>query len=141
MMRLALQHGCLLHQAIPSCAEAVHAVHMQVFRAVSASALPQAWRTATQQPILSHEGQAQSTTSISSDNDALRGLLEGVLQQQQHVALVAQGKDNQAHMQCSIGPLETASSSVVRMESQLIFESCWRRFKEKHGRVRLSCSS
>eukprot|EP00878_Enallax_costatus_P008241 GHUV01008615.1.p1 GENE.GHUV01008615.1~~GHUV01008615.1.p1 ORF type:complete len:600 (+),score=182.10 GHUV01008615.1:310-2109(+) len=25
------------------------------------------------------------------------------------------------------------SSAVVRMESQLIFDSCWRRFKERHG--------
>jgi hypothetical protein len=29
-----------------------------------------------------------------------------------------------------------ASSGVVRMESQLLFDACWRRFKEKHGMVR-----
>jgi len=137
MMRLALQHGCLLQQATPSCTLACQVFHMQVMRAMSASALPQAWRTATQQPVLSQEGPAQPTNATSSDSDALRGLLEGVLQQQQHVARQAHGKANQTHMQCSIGPLETASSSVVRMESQLIFDSCWRRFKEKHGLVRL----
>lgn len=29
-----------------------------------------------------------------------------------------------------------ASSGVVRMESQILFDSCWRRFKEKHDMVR-----
>lgn len=32
---------------------------------------------------------------------------------------------------------DQTSSAVVRMESQLIFDSCWRRFKERHGMVRV----
>jgi hypothetical protein len=37
--------------------------------------------------------------------------------------------------------LSAASSGQVRMESQLVFDSCWRRFREKRGMVSLLAGS
>eukprot|EP00882_Tetradesmus_deserticola_P005220 GHRQ01005497.1.p1 GENE.GHRQ01005497.1~~GHRQ01005497.1.p1 ORF type:complete len:460 (+),score=179.43 GHRQ01005497.1:61-1440(+) len=49
-------------------------------------------------------------------------------QEQQQAAAVAR-----AQQQCTAFPGHQPDSAQVRMESQLIFGSCWRRFKEKHG--------
>ncbi|WIA29745.1 hypothetical protein OEZ86_012222 [Tetradesmus obliquus] len=49
-------------------------------------------------------------------------------QVQQQAAAVAQ-----AQQQCAPFPAHQPDSAQVRMESQLIFDSCWRRFKEKHS--------
>jgi hypothetical protein len=51
-------------------------------------------------------------------------------QEQQHAAAVAQEQQP-----CVPFPGHQPDSAQVRMESQLIFDSCWRRFKEKHGMV------
>lgn len=51
-------------------------------------------------------------------------------QVQQQAAAVAQ-----AQQQCAPFPAHQPDSAQVRMESQLIFDSCWRRFKEKHSMV------
>ncbi|KAF6250719.1 hypothetical protein COO60DRAFT_1568871 [Scenedesmus sp. NREL 46B-D3] len=51
------------------------------------------------------------------------------LQQKQQQAAAAA----HAQQQCAPFPGHQPDSAQVRMESQLIFGSCWRRFKEKHG--------
>jgi hypothetical protein len=51
-------------------------------------------------------------------------------QEQQQAAAVAQEQQP-----CVPFPGHQPDSAQVRMESQLIFDSCWRRFKEKHGMV------
>jgi hypothetical protein len=91
-------------------------------------------------------------------NHKVLGVLTTLLQQQQHDAQSLQQQQaagqqaastmqwpstgSQALPEATCQPyLSAASSGQVRMESQLVFDSCWRRFREKHGMVScLACA-
>lgn len=88
-------------------------------------------------------------------NHKVLGVLTTLLQQQQHGTQSLQQQQAAAQQNASGAgsmqwpptsspvvsettcqpDLSAASSGQVRMESQLVFDSCWRRFREKHGMV------
>lgn len=117
------------------------------------AALPSAVAGASsrQQPDSNH---ASQTSSIEqADSSKVLGVLTSLLQQQQQGSQTLQQQQtaqefghnassalqwpaagSQALPNPSCQPdLSAASSGQVRMESQLVFDSCWRRFREKHG--------
>jgi hypothetical protein len=89
----------------------------------------------------------------SNNHDKVLGVLSSLLQQQgqQQQAQQQQAQQQQqpsgsrhwptgdelsSSLQGCQPDLSAASSGQVRMESQLVFDSCWRRFRERHDMVR-----
>ncbi|KAF8073219.1 Abcb9 [Scenedesmus sp. PABB004] len=97
-------------------------------------------------------GASPAAEPIAESSRTIKGLLDGLLQQQEGrpgPMPTAQGVDRpaagggQQHLDAAAAPGAAdagcqpygarASGAQVRMDSQLIFDSCWRRFRDKHG--------
>lgn len=118
-------------------------------------------------PAVSHaatsgqQDNIQKSSNEQADSGNVLGVLTSLLLQQQQKAQSLPQQQAAAQEQPSHGSaamqwpaaasqvipdpscqpdLSAASSGQVRMESQLVFDSCWRRFREKRGMVSLLAS-
>lgn len=68
-----------------------------------------------------------------ADSGNVLGVLTSLLQQQQQSSAAPLSLSQAAAAQDAFSSSPASSASCVRMESQLVFDSCWRRFRERRG--------
>lgn len=89
--------------------------------------------------LLHQQTQQHSSSSSQAQHDqqqqqrasqqvAMQAAMAPLSQQWPHAS-------SQVSSSSACGPDLSAASSGVRMESQLVFDSCWRRFRERRGMV------
>jgi hypothetical protein len=149
-------------QALPVVLLALRGGTVAATRLLETLSHPQSASQAALAPAVSHVSGQQDNAQKSSNDKADSGNVLGVLtslllQQQQRPQSLPQQQAAAKEHPCNASAamqwpaaasqvipnpscqpdLSAASSGQVRMESQLVFDSCWRRFREKRGMVSL----